>query len=212
MNSKKAFYIMAGSVSFMALLVIGAVVLGDKILTQQAQKLVSLRADAEVIERQQQALVIAKQDLEKYDELGAIAKQVVPQDKDQARAAREIVSIAEKSGVRIASLSFPSSTLGQITPKATAPTPEAGSTAPKPAVNPLTQATAVKDIPGLYQLAINITSDSSRPTTYTRLIAFLTRLEQNRRTAQVSQISIQPDSKDRNNLNFTLTVTLYIKP
>lgn len=212
MNSKRAFYIMSGAVVLMIGLVVGAVVLGDMLLHKQAQKLVSLRADSDVIEKQQESLIQAKKDLEKYADLGLTAKQIVPQDKDQARAAREIVSVAEQSGIRLSSLTFPSSTLGQKPAAAAVPSANGTATTAAPATNPLTQAKPVKGIEGLYQLDIGIVSDSSRPTTYARLISFLDRLEQNRRTAQVSQIAIQPDSQNRNNLNFTLTVTVYLKP
>ena len=37
-------------------------------------------------------------------------------------------------------------------------------------------------------------------------------LENNRRTALVSAIALQPDAKDPNNVGFTLTIDEYIKP
>ncbi len=206
MNSKRAFYIMIGVIVLMIGIVAGSVVVGDMLLHKQADKLVSLKADADVIDTQQNSLLQAKKDLEKYTTLGSTAKQIVPQDKDQARAVREIISIADQSDIKISSVTFPSSTLGQKSATATT-----GST-PATATTALTQAKPVKGIEGLYQLDIAIVSDTTTPTTYARLISFLDKLEQNRRTAQVSQIAIQPDSQNRNNLNFTLTVTVYIKP
>jgi hypothetical protein len=206
MTSKKAFYGMLGAVVLMVGAVIGSVVLGNLLLKKQSDKLVNLKVDASVIEAQQTSLIQAKKDVEKYAELGTIAKQVVPQDKDQARAVREIVNLADQSGIKIASVTFPSSSLGQ---KAATATTDSSSSA---AASPLTQAKPVAGIDGLYQLDITIASDTARPTTYTRLISFLNRLEQNRRTAQVSQITIQPDTKNRLNLNFTVTLTVYIKP
>jgi len=103
--------------------------------------------------------------------------------------------------------------LGQKAPTATQSTPGSDDKPAKPvAVNPLTQAKPVVGIEGLYQLDINIISDITKPTPYNQLIDFLHRLEQNRRTAQVTQIAIQPDGKNRANLNFSLTVSVYIKP
>jgi hypothetical protein len=202
MTTKKAFYGMVGGVILMVGAVIGSVYVGNMLLKKQAGKLVSLKVDASVIEAQQTSLVQAKKDVEKYAELGTIAKQVVPQDKDQARAVREIINLADQSGIKIASVTFPTSNLGQ---KASAPTTGSGAA-------PLTQAKPVTGIDGLYQLDITIASDTARPSNYNRLISFLQRMEQNRRTAQVSQITIQPDSKNRTNLNFTVTLTVYIKP
>lgn len=210
MSSKKVFFIMLGSLGLLAVLILACVVLGNNLLHKQSDKLLSLKLDNQVIEAQQTALVQANKDLQKYAELKSIAKQVVPQDKDQARATREIVSIAEQSGIQISSITFPASTLGQAAPKPT--TSDDSSGTPKPVTSPVTQVKPVDGIKGLYQLDITIVSDTTKPATYAKLVNFLSRLEQNRRTAQVSQISIQPDSLNRSGLNFTLTITVYIKP
>ncbi len=213
MNTKRFFYAMIAGVVLMVGVVIGAIVVGDMMLHKQAEKLVNLKADVNVIEAQQTSLVKAKKDLETYADLGEIAKQVVPQDKDQARAVREIISLADQSGIKISSVTFPNSTLGQkpaAAPKADDEKAKAAAAAA--AANPLTQAKPVEGIKGLYELDIIIVSDTARPTTYPRLISFLQRLEQNRRTAQVAQIAIQPDSQNRSNLNFSVTLTVYIKP
>ncbi|HSX23487.1 MAG TPA: hypothetical protein VLE74_00070 [Candidatus Saccharimonadales bacterium] len=203
---------MLGVMGLMGILVIATVVVGDIFLHKQSRKLVSLKLDNQVIEAQQTALVQAKKDVQKYQELETIAKQIVPQDKDQARTTREIVSLADQAGVKIASITFPASTLGQKV----APTAAAGAAttpAPGAAATPsVTQVKPVDGINGLYQLDITVVSDTTAPVTYARLIDFLSRLEQNRRTSQVTQISIQPDSTNRSSLNFTLTITTYIKP
>lgn len=212
MISKKVFFVMVGVLGLMGALVVVTVVLGDIFLHKQSNKLVGLKLDNEVIETQQTALSQAKKDIQKYSELESIAKQIVPQDKDQARATREIVSLANQAGVKIASIGFPASTLGQTAPKTAAPAN--GTTAtPAPAANaPVTQVKPVEGIKDLYQLDIIVTSDTTSPASYSKLIDFLSRLEQNRRTAQVSQISVQPDAQNRSALNFSLTITLYIKP
>jgi len=201
---------MIGLLSILGIILISTVVIGDKLLRKQSDKLASLKLENQIIESQQASLVQANKDLQKYAELKSIAEQIVPQDKDQARASREIINLAEQSGIKIASLTFPASTLGQALPKAAAPAE--GAEAPKPAAPPVTQVKPVDGIKGLYYLDISITSDSGRPVTYDKLVEFLDRLEQNRRTAQVSQISIQPDPRNRAGLNFTLTVTVFIKP
>ena len=214
MMSKKVFLVMVGVFGLMGVLVISAVVTGDTFLHKQSNKLVSLKLDNQVIEAQEASLAQAKKDIQKYSELESIAKQIVPQDKDQARAIREIISLADQAGVKIASISLPASTLGQAAPKAK--TPESGSTetsTPTPAVvSTQTQVKPVEGINNLYQLDITVTSATTSPTSYAKLIDFLRRLEQNRRTAQVSQITIQPDVQNRSALNFSLTLTLYIKP
>ncbi len=211
MSSKKVFYGMIGVLSLLGLLIIASVYMGDKLLRKQSDKLVDLKLNNQVIEAQQTSLIQANKDLQKYAELKSVAKQIVPQDKDQARAVREIVSLAEQAGIKISSITFPASTLGQTPTKAVVPA-DGAAAAPKPAVPAVTQVKPVDGIKGLFQLDITIVSDTTKPVTYTKLVNFLSKLEQNRRTAQVSQISIQPDSQNRSALNFTLTLTVYIKP
>ena len=211
MNSKRVFFIMIGLVVVMFVLVVAAVVMGDKFLSKQSDKLVGLKLENEVIETQAASLAQAKKDIDKYSELEAIANQIVPQDKDQARATREIVSIAGQAGVKIASISFPDSTLGTVQKPTTNKNEKTTTTTPAAPAGE-TQVKKVDGIPNLYQLDITVASDTTAPSSYARLINFLTRLEQNRRTAQVSQISILPLASNRTVLNFTLTLTVYIKP
>ncbi|MES2970708.1 MAG: hypothetical protein V4702_00085 [Patescibacteria group bacterium] len=211
MKNKKFFMGMVGLIGVLSLLTISSIVLGDSFLKKQSKKLIELKVENQVIDAQQTSLIQAKKDLEKYSDLEAVAKQVVPQEKDQARATREIVSLADQAGVKLTSISFPASTLGQAKPKVETPTD--GSAAPAaPATPSVTQVKPVDGIKDLFQLDIIVVSDTTTPTSYARLVDFLHRLEQNRRTAQVSQIAIQPNPLDRTSLNFTLTVTVFIKP
>jgi hypothetical protein len=213
MNSRRVFFVMIGVIGLLSVLLVLTTLMGDKLLKKQADKLVSLKLDNAVIENQQTALVQAKIDVKKYAELETIAKQVVPQDKDQARAVREIVSLANEAGIKIASISFPSSSLGQIQPKPTTTEESTDTSTPaKPATPSISQVKPVDGISGVFQLDINVTSDSNSATTYEHIIEFLDKLERNRRTAHVSQITIQPNSQNRALLTFTLLLTVYVKP
>jgi len=71
--------------------------------------------------------------------------------------------------------------------------------------------TPVDGIKGVASLQINIALDSTKPITYAQLISFLEQLEQNRHTAQVTNVSVTPDVKDRSKLTFNLTLLTYIK-
>src|SRR3990167_2987963 len=136
MNGKRAYFIMIGAVCALTLGSITAVFFGDKILQSKAKNLTNLKLDNKVLDEQQTSLAQAKKDIEKYSELEQIAKSVVPQDKDQAEVVREIVKVASDNGVKLSSISFPSSSLGQAAP------------ADSKTTSPLTQVQAVKDIPG----------------------------------------------------------------
>lgn len=214
MKSKQVFFGMIGLVVIMIGLVFATIFVGDKYLQNQSQKLISLKLDDKVMETQETSLIQAKKDIQKYSQLEALARQIVPQDKDQAKATREIITLAEQSGIKIASIGFPPSNLGQTAPKATPATPTTNQPATTPAIATpsVSQVKPVEGISGLYKLDIVVSSEPTRPSSYAKLIDFLNRLEQNRRTAQVSQISIQPDPNDRTVLNFSLTITLYLKP
>lgn len=204
MSTKKVYWVMVGVNVFLVLAIMSSVVLGDRLLKKQSDIIINQKLESTVLEKEQVALQQAKIDLEKYSELRQIAKQIVPQEKDQALTTREIVALAEKAGVRIGSVGFPSSTLGAPTAKST--------TGTAPTSSAISQAKPVTGITGLLELQITVVSDTARPSSYNQIINFLGYLEKNRRTAQVSQISIQPDARDNSLLNFTLTLTVYIKP
>jgi len=211
MNSKRVFFIMFGIVATLAFANLGAVVLGNQMLGKKAEKLMANKLDSKVLDEQQTALTKAKKDIDKYSELEKIAKAVVPQDKDQAEAVREIVKIAGDNGIILSGISFPASTLGQTAPKPTSTDPSSGSgTVVK--TPPVTQVQAVDGIPGVYTLQINLQQDTNRPVTYDKFIGFLGALEQNRRTSQVTTISVTPNPGDRSKITFSLTVQAFIKP
>ena len=175
-------------------------VFANKLLTQKSAELSKLKAKSQVISDLQIALKKDKADIVKYKELNDIARAVVPQDKNQAQTIGEIVKMANDSGInKLTSITFPASTLGS-----------GGAVKAEPGT--LTQVTPVKGISGVYILPITISQDASHTVEYKQFIAFLRKLENNRRTAQVASISIQPDVKDPNLISFNLVVNEYIKP
>lgn len=208
MTSRRVFFAMTGVVAISAGLFIGGVVLGNQRLTNQAQKLVGLKLEAQVVTAQQTALVQAKKDIEAYSELAVIARTIVPQDKDQARSVLEINKIAEESGIKLQTIAFQSSNLGQAAPPATPSGDEAPSTTP--AAPPLTQVKPIEGITGVYSLEMIITPGEG-VISYSNFLNFLERLENNRRTAHVSKIAINPLAKG-GGLSFTLTLNAYVKP
>lgn len=218
MTSKKVNFIMIGTVAVLTLGSIGLTVLGDKLLQKEAAKLVEVKLENAVLEAEQDALARAHSDLEKYQDLYEITKQIVPSDKNQAQATREIIGLAEQSRIKISGISFPTSKLGDkpIAPvPAPAPTDGSEPVAPVTPIAPpsssVSQAEPVKGIPGLSQLEINVVSAPENPVSYEQLISFLQRLENNRRTAQVSGLTILPSQLDNSLITFTLTITVYIK-
>lgn len=207
MTSKRLRLILIALLGILFLGLISGTYEANKLLENQAAKLVTLKAKNEALTSEQQGLVKAKKDIKTYAKLETIAKSVVPQDKDQAEAVREIVNIAEANGISLATISFPASSLGSIIPQASSSV----SSTTKSTVS-FSQLQAVKNINGVYLLQISVVSDSNKPVAYDKFISFLSALENNRRTAQVSTISIQPNLANRNLLTFSLSLNEYIKP
>lgn len=209
MTSKRWHLVLLGIILMLfAGLIAGAYGI-NSLASSESKKLASLKAKDQALSQQKTGLVAAKKGIEKYSELEKIAHAVVPEDKNQAETVRQLTNIAAVHSVTLASITFPASTLG-----GTGTAPAAGAAAtPVPTANTKTsQLTPVPAIPGVYQLPITITSDTKRTVPYSKFISFLSALENNRRTAQVTNISIQPDNVNRSNVSFIITLNEYIKP
>lgn len=216
MTSKRFYQLQLSVIVLLCLGLIAGTYAANSMLTARAEKLTSLKAKSQALTQEQQRLTKAKKDVQNYQELYKIAQAVVPKDKNQAQAVREIVKIAADNGVALSSITFPASTLGggvattgastaAATPAATTPVASAASAN-------LSQLQPVKSIPGVYELVITVQSDANRPVRYERFISFLQALERNRRTAQVSNINIEPKADDGSLLSFNLSLKEYIKP
>lgn len=220
MTNKRLYYLLVGMICLLFLGLLGGTYGANKLLTKQSNKLLDLKAKSAAVTQEQASLNNAKKEISKYSDLLKITKSVVPEDKDQAEAVRELVNIAENNSVSLASISFPNSTLGltatgQSTATSTAPAsaaPAAATTKASSKVGSLSQLIPVKNIPGVYQLIITVKGDPAKPVQYNQFVKFLSALEHNRRTAQVGSITIEPNADNRNNLTFTLTLSEYIKP
>jgi hypothetical protein len=215
MSSKRLYFLLIGFIGLLFVGLIAGTYGANNLLSNQANQLTSLKAKSLAIGQEQASLKKAKEDVIKYSDLDKIAKSVVPQDKDQAEAVREIVNIAALYNVSLSAINFPASTLGTTTSPAGGTS--TSTTAPAPSktnskTGVLSQLLAVKSIPGVYQLTINVVGDPNKPVAYDKFVSFLSALEHNRRTAQVSTITIQPNATNRNLLTFTLGLNEYIKP
>ncbi len=201
MNSKKLSAILVSLLVVLVLGLLGSVYVANAALSHKSKELIDSKAERISKEQQEKQLIKAKKDIKTYAELNEIAKSVVPQDKDQAKTVGEIVALASQSGIaRLSSVAFPPSTLGNPGGKQVK-TPQG-----------LTQVAPVKGMPGVYSLQITITQANTEPVPYGSFITLLSKLERNRRTAQVSSINVQPDAKRPDMVSFTLVIDKFIKP
>jgi hypothetical protein len=196
MTAKRAYMLLVGAVAAVILLCVLGIVGGNNLLEKQTTKIVNLKLESGSLNAESTAVAQAQRDIAKYDELNKIARTIVPQDKDQALTVRELVDLAGRSGISIGSVTFPVSNLGGKTSTSKLPS----------------QVTAVKGIKGLYQMPITLESDSKKAISFTQLISFLNALENNRHTAQVSQLTINPAESGAGKLTFRVTVSVFIKP
>lgn len=199
-DSKKLYY---GLIALLVVLGVGFILSAreaNALLESKSQTLVTLKAEKLATTDQQAQLDQDKSDIKKYASLNAIAESVVPQDKDQAEAVREIVNLAAASGIpKLSSIAFPPSTLG-------------GTTSGSSSSSSLTQVSSVKGIPGVDDLQITVTQTSTSPVSYSDFVSFLSKLEQNRRTAEVTSINVQPLDSDPSQIAFTLVIDEFIRP
>lgn len=197
LNAKRLYLVLCGLVVLALAAIGGSAYMANGVLQGKSKDVSAARLKTLALEEKQTKLTKAKADIEKYRELAQIAKSIVPQDKDQARTVREISNLAATNGIKLGSITFPSSTLGSVT-------------APKGSID--SQLKAVKNIPGTYVMNISVRSDAKASPKFADFIKFLEALEQNRRTALVAGITLIPDTKNPNVLQFSLTLDEYIKP
>lgn len=208
MKPKKFYFIMLGI--FGMSLVSGATMLylTDKLLGKRSENVVSLKLESRMLDEQQTAYNAAKKDVEKYKYLKEIISSALPQDKDQARSVREIFALATDSGITLKSIQFPSSTLGAAT--------STKSSSATTAVIPVTQAKVVDGLKGVYSIEAVVVPNSDGKVykvTYEQLIDFLEKIENNRRAMQVASLQLTPQGETTSdNISFTLTLNIFIKP
>lgn len=201
MSSKRFFFVMIGLIVTLLAATGFAAFQGDALLRNESSKLVDLKLANLVLEKQEQDLQQAERDIEEYEDLETITKSIVPQEKDQANTIAEIATLANQSGIRLGSIEFPASELGEVVKK--------GKAAKAPNT---TQLEPLSDLKGVYVMQITVLSHRDSPVLYDQIITFLEGLEKNRRTAQVTDISITPSREVPGRFSFTLTLNTYIRP
>lgn len=215
MNSKRVYFLTLGLIGLLLVGLVAGTFGANNLLQAKSAKLKDLKLNSEVLANQQRQLTKAKQDVAKYGSLEHIAQTIVPQDKDQAEAVREIANLASDSGIgQLSSITFPASTLGGSLRSSTTSTSSSSnsSSAANSKKNALTQLTPVPGIKGVYNLQITVSQTADKPIPYEEFTTFLSKLEQNRRTAQVVSLSLTPNTKNPDLVSFELVINEFIKP
>ncbi len=220
MNSKRLKLILVGLLGVSCLLFIIICALGLSLLSGKSKSMVNLKIESMTLEAQSTSLAIAQKQVESYGYFKDVAKTVIPNDKDQAQAVLDIFQLANEAGISLQGVTFPASTLG-VKSTSVSGTTAAADASSAAAKTVLSQAKAVEGISGLYSIELTITPETGpnvpddKRVTYSKLLDFLDRIEHNRRTAQITQVNIQPQGVDggtSQHINFTMTINIFIKP
>ncbi|MDB5160824.1 MAG: hypothetical protein JWO96_204 [Candidatus Saccharibacteria bacterium] len=220
MNSKQFRLVLIGLMGVSVVVFIGLYFMGTSALSAQSRKMVDLKLKNKTADTQLANLEVSKKEIAKYSYFKSVAKTVIPNDKDQAQAVLDILQIADQTGISLQSVSFPSSNLGiGSTAPASGSASSGGAASPSTPTSPaISQAQPVSGIPGLYSIQLTITPatgtqvPADKQVTYPKVLDFLRRIESNRRTAQVTQVNIQPLAGANSPINFSLTINIFIKP
>ncbi len=210
MSNKQLRMVLLGMLGIACLVFVAVCFFGLSWLSSKSQHMVDLKLQSKVLDDQLTSLAQAKKQVQDYSYVKNVAKEVIPNDKDQAQAVLEIFQIAQKSGITLQNISFPASNLG-IGGSATHSTSSSAL---------ISQAKPVSGIKGLYSIQLTITPEGgpqvprNRQVTYAKMLNFLSRLEHNQRTAQITQVSINPQAGSNGgaDLTFALTTNIFIKP
>ena len=195
-------------------------------LTESSVELTSLRTEVAQLDKKRADLDIASQVLSDQQVSIETLEKVVPTEKDQARVIKELYAIAAQAGISIESVGFPASTLGSEAPKP-APTTttdpaqtqnsqDTSQQTTQKAPTSISQATPVKDIPGLQSIEITLgtLNSTSLPVNsgvrYSEMISFIRLVEHNQRTMQIKSIGITQRTPINGEAVFNLDIALTI--
>jgi hypothetical protein len=211
-SARQLRFLLLGLLGVVVIVFIATAVLGLSNLSRKSAQLVELKLKSKTLDAQLASLGVAKKQVEQYSYFNEVAKTVLPSDKDQAKAVLTIFKLANEANIAIASITFPTSNLGIGSGSASA----TGSSS-----SAISQAKPVEGINGLYSLQLTIAPETGqivpedKVVTYPKFLDFLKRIERDRRTAQITQVSIQPEidnSGPTKAITFTLVVNIFMRP
>lgn len=223
MNAKRFFYVLIGIIGLLVVVCAGLVVGGNQLMAKTSQKLIEAKLNNSLADVKIGEYLKAKTYMNQNQDVRPIVDNMIPKNKDQDTATKELYKIADSAGVAITSIQYPSSNLGlkaaaSASSTATSDKTSGASTTPTtPAVAPLSQAKAADGLPGVQGIDVELrltATDTKSPITYDSLIKFLKLVELNRRSMQIKKVFVQPDKPGNGlvKLSPQITITIFVKP
>lgn len=213
MTAKKLWFILVAGI---CLLTIGAgamIYFGYSFMSKSSDSLVNAKLDNIAVEEQEISYMQARKDLDKYKTLGDLLSNILPKEKDQALAVRELYKIGDETNISVESIQFPASNLGQKAVATTTTPSTATPTTPVAVAPSVTQAKAVEGLSGVLGIDVDIVlkPKSGNSISYDNMIKFLQKIEVNRRSMQIKKITVKPDAKN-GGVSLNMTITIFVKP
>lgn len=209
LTNKTLRWILLGTLGISIIVFFVVMIEGLSLLSSKSRKLVDLKIQSQTADAQLANLEQTKKDVEKYSYFKSVAQSVIPNDKNQAQTVLELNQMASQAGFSLQSITFPTSTLGGASGTANAVSSSS--------LSAISQAKPVSGIAGLYSLELTVTANSSKTPpntqqiTYAQILNFLDQIEKSRRTAQIAQVSIEPDA-NAGGLDLSLQINIFMKP
>jgi hypothetical protein len=196
MSAKNTYKLLIILLIFLIVIAASALFVSNFMMQKSGDKLIQAKLDNVGYDSEEQTYLQARKDLDEYSVLNEIIQKILPKTKDQAQAVSEIYKIGDETGITIASITFPSSTLGQ----------KSGNS------NSVTQAKTVDGMPGVLgiDIAIELQPASGASISYDSMISFLQKVEVNRRSMQIKQITANADTVN-GGVTFNMTLTIFVK-
>lgn len=188
-KAKRTFYMLIAINVLLIGGIVGAYLFASNFAKQKSKEIAVLKADIETNDQTLNSHRELERSLSQSKELAEIAKEVLPQDKNQSLALQEINKFASESGVAIKQVTFntPSNK------KSTGPT-----------------LTSPSNLKGVSVLSVSVKADKMQ---YEQLLTLLKKFEDNRRRMQVTSISLAPSTSNLGQLDrVDLLVDIYLKP
>lgn len=211
MTPKKVYYLLISLLVIVVLGIIGAAYFSNTFLKRSSNALVEAKLELYKIDETESTYRKNKLLLEQNQDIATILSSIVPSEKDQARAVREISRIASEKGLSVRSIRFPSS---DLVAKNTKTTTNANGTTPSPTAGPtVSQAKPVNGLTGVLGMNVELEIANANPAnaiSTDQMLGFLEEIENNRRNIRVTSVSYGPAIEEGKIIN--MDTILFIKP
>lgn len=186
MTPKKLFFVMIGCLGVTAAITLGVIYQTDKYLGEQSAEIGVLKAQDELLSTELINAQQVREKLKEYSYLDNVTDEILPDSKNQSEVILLINQIGSEASVDITSFTF-LGTDGQPSEKSqTEPLEGAG---------------------GILVFPVSIRFDAS----YSQLLSWLTKAEQNQRKMQVTALSIGKSAENPSELTVNIEINAYLE-